>query len=164
MTCATADFVAADFSAVPDDFTCVLHFAVMRANDWGADLDGNVAGLGYLMEHCKSARAFLHCSSTAVYQPHGDAPFNEDDPLGDNHRVWDFLSTYSISKIAAEAMARYGARRFSLPTTIARLNVPYGDNGGWPAMLLDMMIGGMEVPTYEKSSSIYNPLLIHSSP
>ena len=44
------------------------------------------------------------------------------------------METYSIAKIAAEAVARYGARRFELPTTIARLTVPYGDNGGWPAI------------------------------
>jgi UDP-glucuronate 4-epimerase len=42
------------------------------------------------------------------------------------------FQTYSISKIAAEAMARSCARRLKLPTTIARLNVPYGDRSGWP--------------------------------
>src|SRR5438309_2094730 len=50
VTCATADFVTGDFSSLPDDFTCVLDFAVMRANDWTGDLDGNVGGLGFLME------------------------------------------------------------------------------------------------------------------
>src|SRR5439155_10400373 len=79
--CAPADFVSGDFSSLPDDFTCVLHFAVMRANDWEGDLDGNVGELAFLMEHCQRARAFLHCSSTAVYQPsHTNDPFKETDP------------------------------------------------------------------------------------
>jgi nucleoside-diphosphate-sugar epimerase len=34
------------------------------------------------------------------------------------------METYSITKIAAEAVARTMARALGLPTTIARLNVP----------------------------------------
>ena len=92
------------------------------------------------MEHHQGARGFLHCSTTAVYKPMGHHVFAEDDELGDNHGVWPFLRTYSICKIAAEATARWAARRFELPTTIARLSVPYGDRGGWPAVHLEMMI------------------------
>jgi UDP-glucuronate 4-epimerase len=77
--------------------------------------------------------------------------------LGDSHRVWDFLATYSLSKIAAEAMARFCARHLSLPTTIARLNVPYGDNGGWPAVHVDMMLAGMAIPVHTDGPSTYSP-------
>ena len=42
--------------------------------------------------------------------------------------------------------ARYGSRRFNVPTTIARLNVPYGTWGGWPAMQLDMIVNDQPVP------------------
>ena len=34
------------------------------------------------MEHHRGARAFLHCSSTAVYKPEGHRVFDEDGPLG----------------------------------------------------------------------------------
>ena len=146
--CAVVDLAAGDYSGVPGDVTYGLHFARASVGEWGADLDTNVGGLASLMEFCQSAKAFLHCSSTAVYQPNGNTPrFKEDDPLGDNHRVYESfmpdMQTYSITKIAAEGAARWGARRFDLPTTIARLNVPYGSAFSWPAFHLDMM---MEYP------------------
>ncbi len=161
--CAAIDLVDGDLSALPQDFTYVLNFAVLKSGQWGPDLDGNAGGVAFLMEHCQAAKAFLHCSSTAVYQANGHHPFAEDDPLGDNHRVLEKLfspvnQTYSISKIAAEAVARYGARRWEIPTTIARLNVPYGPNGGLPAINLDMMVGGHPVPVHPDAPSRYNPI------
>jgi nucleoside-diphosphate-sugar epimerase len=115
------------------------------------------------MEFCQDAKAFLHCSSTAVYQPNGNTPrFKEDDPLGDNHRVYESflpdMQTYSITKIAAEGAARWGARRFDLPTTIARLSVPYGGAFSWPAFHLGMMMRGQPVPVYVEEPSEYNPI------
>ena len=47
--------------------------------------------------------------------------------------------------------ARYGARRFELPTTIARLNVPYGSAFSWPAFHLDMMIATSRSPSTPRS-------------
>jgi nucleoside-diphosphate-sugar epimerase len=88
----------------------------------------------------------------------GHHVFTEGDPLGDNHGVWPFLRTYSICKIAAEATARWAAERFALPTTIARLSVPYGDRGGWPAVHLAMMIQGSPIPVHLDAPSIYHPL------
>jgi len=111
-----------------------------------------------LMEHHGDARAFLHCSSTAVYKPMGHHVFAETDPLGDNHGVWPFLRTYSICKIAAEATARWAAQRFELPTTIARLSVPYGERGGWPAVHLHMMMNGSAVPVHRDAPSVYHPI------
>jgi len=156
--CIPTDLVDGDVSALPTDCDYVLNFSVMKTATWDRDLDGNVGGLGALMHHCRGARAFLHCSSTAVYQPNGHHAFRETDPLGDNHRVWDFLQTYSISKIAAEAMARYCARTLDLPTTIARLNVPYGDNGGWPDGHIQMLAAGMPIPVHTDAPTQYNPI------
>ena len=86
-----------------------------------------------------ATRAFLHCSSTAVYEHQGpEHALVETDPLGDNHRV--MFPTYSLAKIAAEVVARAAAREHGVPTTIARLNVPYGDNGGWPGWHLEFML------------------------
>jgi len=161
--CAVVDLATGDYSAVPNDVTVGLNFARAAVGEWGADLDTNVGGLASLMEFCRGARAFLHCSSTAVYQPKGNTPrFREDDPLGDNHRVYESfmpdMQTYSITKIAAEGAARWGARRFGLPTTIARLNVPYGGAFSWPAFHLDLMMRDQPVPVYVEEPSEYNPI------
>ncbi len=158
VTCIPADLVAGDFSAVPADVDHVGNFAVAKTGDFDKDLAANVEALGMLMYHCREATSFLHCSSTAVYEPNGHHDFAESDPLGDNHRPFGFLPTYSVTKIAAEAMARYGARQWDLPTTIARLSVPYGDNGGWPAFHFEMMLAGQPVPVHEDGPSEFNPI------
>ena len=161
--CAVVDLAAGDYSGVPADITYALHFARASVGEWGADLDTNVGGLASLMEFCQSAKAFLHCSSTAVYQPNGNTPrFKEDDPLGDNHRVYEAfmpdMQTYSITKIAAEGVARWGARRFDLPdhdcpaqralrrrVQLARVP-PRPDDARKP------------VPVYAEEPSEYNPI------
>jgi len=145
-------------AGLPADADHVLNFAVTKTNDWDVDLRANSGGLAWLMEHHQKARSFLHCSTTGIYKPMGHHVFTETDPLGDNHGVWPFLRTYSICKIAAEATAKWAAERFSLPTTIARLSVPYGDRGGWPAIHLEMMINGSDVPVHMDAPSIYHPL------
>jgi nucleoside-diphosphate-sugar epimerase len=156
--CVPIDLAAGDVDALPADADHVLNFAVAKTNDWDLDLRANSGGLAWLMEHHQRARSFLHCSTTGVYKPMGHHVFAETDPLGDNHGVWPFLRTYSICKIAAEATARWAAERFALPTTIARLSVPYGDGGGWPAIHLEMMINGSDVPVHADAPSIYHPL------
>ena len=158
MRCVPVDLGAGDVGGLPADADYVLHFAVAKSNNWEADLAANSGGLASLMEHHRAARGFLHCSTTAVYKPMGHHVFAEDAPLGDNHGVWPFLRTYSICKIAAEATATWAAERFSLPTTVARLSVPYGNRGGWPAIHLEMMLSGSAVPVHVDAPSVYHPL------
>ncbi|MGH9090699.1 MAG: NAD-dependent epimerase/dehydratase family protein [Acidimicrobiales bacterium] len=158
VTCVPVDLATGDVAALPADATVVLHFAVAKTNDWDTDLAANVGGLASLMEQHRRARAFLHCSSAAVYRPAGHRRLDEGSPLGDNHGVWPFLRTYSIAKIAAEATARWGAERHALPTTIARLSVPYGDRGGWPAVHLEMLRNGTPVPVHVDAPSVYHPI------
>ena len=55
-------------------------------------------------------------------------------------------------------MARFSARQWNLPTTIARLNVPYGNNGGWPIFHLEMMIAGHPIPLHPDRPCLYNPI------
>jgi UDP-glucuronate 4-epimerase len=154
--CVSADFASGALDNVPNDVDYVCNFAVVKSNKWEIDLAGNAEAAGLLMEHCRSARAFLHCSSTGVYEAEGGTPQRETDPLGDNHRV--MMPTYSISKIAAEAVVRTTCRLFGVPTTIARLNVPYGDNGGWPAFHLAMIEAGQPVPVHVDGPSRFNPI------
>jgi len=156
--CVVVDLLDGEPSGLPADADYVLNFAVTKTNDWDIDLQANSGGLAWLMEHHREARAFLHCSTTAVYKPMGHHVFAENGPLGDNHGVWPFLRTYSICKIAAEATARWAAQRFELPTTITRLSVPYGDRGGWPAVHLHMMINGSAIPVHVDAPSVYHPL------
>ena len=156
--CVEVDLANGDAGALPSDPTYVLNFAVAKTNDWPNDLAANADAVGVLMGHCRRAKAVLHCSTTAVYQPDGHRPLAEADPLGDHHRVSPFLQTYSITKIAGEAVARASARLLDLPTTIARLSVPYGDHGGWPAIHLDMMLGGMAIEVSPDPPSVYNPI------
>ncbi len=154
--CVAVDLARGDLTGVPVDFDFVCNFAVVKSNRWDVDIAGNAEAAGLLMSHCRSARAFLHCSSTGVYEAADGAPQRETDPLGDNHRV--MMPTYSISKIAAEAVVRTTCRIFEVPTTIARLNVPYGDNGGWPAFHLAMIRAGRAVPVRPNGPSRYNPI------
>jgi len=156
--CVPIDLLTGDVQGLPADADYVVNFAVSKSNDWERDLRANSGGLAWLMEHHRDAAAFVHCSTTGVYKPLGHHVFAEEDQLGDNHGVWPFLRTYSISKIAAEATARWAADRFELPTTIARLSVPYGDGGGWPAIHLEMMINGSEIPVHTDAPSVYHPI------
>lgn len=156
--CVPINLGGGDVGDLPADADYVVNFAVAKSNDWDLDLLANSGGVAWLMEHHQRATAFLHCSTTAVYKPMGHHVFTEEDPLGDNHAVWPFLRTYSICKIAAEATARWGAQRFDLPTSIARLSVPYGDGGGWPAIHLEMMRNGDAIPVHRDAPSVYHPL------
>jgi UDP-glucuronate 4-epimerase len=147
-----------DLTPLPTGVDFVINLAVTHAPDFSSALTANAENLGLLMAHYRDARAFLHCSSTGVYQANGQHPMREDDPLGDNHRA--LLPTYSISKIAAEVVARLSARVHDLPTTIARLNVPYGECVAWPSMHLESIIAGQPIQLLPGEPSVYSP--IHS--
>jgi UDP-glucuronate 4-epimerase len=147
---------AASLAVVPEDFDYVLNFAVVKSGDFDYDLAANAEGVGNLMMRCRRAKAFLHFSSTAVYEYNGHDPRAENAPLGDNHRV--MFPTYSISKIAAETVCRFVAHQQGIPTTIARLSVPYGDNGGWMYFHLLMMQQGMAIDLHPEKPNYYNPL------
>jgi nucleoside-diphosphate-sugar epimerase len=154
--CETVNLARGDFSALPTDFDYVLNLAVAKSGNWEKDLGANAESVGLLMAHCRTAKAFLHCSSTGVYDPPDDEPRTESAALGDNHKM--MLPTYSISKIAGEVVARTMARALNLPTTIARLNVPYGDNGGWPFFHMEMMLAGIPIPIPPGGPARYNPI------
>ncbi|TVS87192.1 NAD-dependent epimerase/dehydratase family protein [Mycobacterium helveticum] len=154
--CVAVNLAAGEFSELPDDFEYVLNLAVAKSGDWDKDLGANAESVGLLMAHCRGAKAFLHCSSAAVYDPPDDEPRSELAALGDNHKP--LFPTYSISKIAGEVVARSMARVLGVPTTIARLNVPYGDNGGWPFYHMEMMLAGIPIPVPPGGPARYNPI------
>ncbi|MFN8038983.1 MAG: NAD(P)-dependent oxidoreductase [Acidimicrobiales bacterium] len=156
VTCIPVNLADGDLSGVPGDVDYVLNLAVVKSGRWEVDLRANAEAAGLLMAHCRSATAFLHCSSTGIYQHAGSHLLAETDPLGDNHRV--IMPTYSIAKIAAEAVVRTVCREHGVPTTIARLNVPYGDHGGWPAFHLEMLLAGQPIPVHPDRPNLFNPI------
>ena len=154
--CAAVNMAAGDFTGLPADFDYVLNFAVAKSGRWDKDLAVNAESAGLLMSHCRGVRAFLHCSSGAVYDPPDDEPRTERTVYGDNHTP--LLPTYSISKIAGEVVVATMARALGIPATIARLNVPYGDNGGWQLYHLEMMLNGTPIPVPPGGPAVYNPI------
>ncbi len=156
ITCVPFDLAEPDFADVPKDVDYVLNFAVSFDPDFDNTITTIVEGLGLLMSYCRNAKAVLHCSTTGVYQFKGHEPLKETDPLGDNHRV--IMPSYSICKIAAESIARFAAKHWGIPTIIARLNVPYGNNGGWPYLHLEMILQDMPIVVHSDKPSTYNPI------
>jgi UDP-glucuronate 4-epimerase len=152
--CETVNLAAGDFSGLPTDFDYVINLAVAKSGNWDKDLAANAESVGVLMAHCRGAKAFLHCSSGAVYDPPDDEPRTEQSALGDNHKP--LFPTYSISKIAGEVVVRSISRALGVPSTIARLNVPYGDNGGWPYYHMEMMLAGIPIPVPPGEPARYN--------
>ncbi len=146
VNCVVADLGSGvGFDDLPASADYVLNFAVAKTKDSDADITANAESVGLLMTRYQAAKAFLHCSSTAVYAPGDGSGLVETDPLGDNNHT-QMMPNYILSKVAAEAVARTYARTLDLPTIITRLNVPYGDNGGWPWYHLLMLSGGMAIP------------------
>lgn len=150
------DLAADDLSDLPDNFDYALHFAVVKSGDFRYDLDANAVGVGRLMVQLKSVKAFLLVSTTGVYQYAGHEVLNENAALGDNHRA--LLPTYSISKIAQETVARFAALEHNIPLTIARLSVPYGDNGGWMLWHAFAMKAGHPVTVHPEQPNQYAPI------
>ena len=152
--CRVVDLAEGDFGDLPQDFDYVFHFAVARISedDFNAELRDNAEATGLLMGHCRNAKAFFHCSTTGVYQDNGHEVFTEESSLGDNHRC--MMPTYSIGKIGVEAVVRFCAREYDLPTVICRLNTPYGTSG-WPFYHLMMMQHDIEIPVNSDAPSEY---------
>ena len=110
-----------------------------------------MVGTGLLLHHCRKATAALVMSTHSVYRPPADGDpwhvFVESDPLGEVNAA--HAPTYSMSKIAQEAVTRTCARLFDLPVTIARMNASYGPDGtgGLPVMQMDALMAGNAVTT-----------------
>lgn len=145
VTTRSVDLGDPDFGAIPDDFTYLLHIAADFGEDYERGLRVNAEGTGLLLSHCRRAKAALVMSTLTVYKPHPDPwhAFGEGEPIGD--QLLPNPRPYSIVKIAEEAVARYCAREFDLPVTIARMGSAYGDRGGLPLWHLRAIAEGRPV-------------------
>lgn len=160
VTTRSVDLAEPDFSVLPKDFAYVIHFAVFQqpGQDFDHALCVNAEGTGLLMSYFRNVRAFLGMSSCSVYGAAPDPSYKvkETDPL--DNSVQPYSETYAISKIAQEAVTRFAARQWNIPTTIARMGVSYGPNGGLPAYQFDMMLGGQDVTVEASRPSFCNPI------
>jgi nucleoside-diphosphate-sugar epimerase len=145
---------------LPSDFTHVLHAAAERGDngDFDTGVEINAAGVGRLMNHCRTARAFIYISSGVVYaQQHWDHLYTETDPLG---CVLAWLPVYPVVKVASEGAVRAFSTALGLPTVIARLNVPYGPNGygGVPVLLYRQLLAGKPIAIPHKGQNLCSPI------
>lgn len=147
VTTRAVDLTAGHFGDLPDDFTYVLHLAADQSSgiDYDHALRVNAEGTGLLLQHCRKAKAALVMSTFSVYRPNPDPDhmYSESDALGEVNAL--HAPTYSVSKIGQESVARFCARAFEIPVTIARMNASYGDNGGLPAIHLALARAGEPV-------------------
>ena len=146
VTTRTVDLGDPDFSTIPDDFTYLLHIAA----DFGEDYEQRVAGqrrghrtVVVALPQRQGGAGDVDASPSTSHTPIRGIPFAEDDPIGDAGLPTP--QPYSIVKIAEEAVARYCAREFDLPITIARMGSAYGDRGGLPLWHLNAIAEGKPV-------------------
>jgi UDP-glucuronate 4-epimerase len=141
------DYATGELSQVPTDFDYVVHVAAdVAPHSAEAGMRANSDGAARLMKHCRSAKAFLHMSTTGVYKQHPDPNFiySESADLGGQSG-----GQYSPTKLAGEGAVRAGAIILDLPTVICRQNVQYGGAhvpGGLFDHYLDAFIESGEVP------------------
>jgi nucleoside-diphosphate-sugar epimerase len=148
------DVSTGHFSALPDDFTYVFHAAVdTGTDDWTRCVETNAQNSGDLLYHCRDAKGFVFCSTGSVYGYQGQRPLRETDPPGVPLRA-----NYSFSKIAAEAVCTWVAKRHHIPLTIIRICSTYGPEGGAPADRLEMMLAGKPIRLYPDKPNNYNPI------
>jgi nucleoside-diphosphate-sugar epimerase len=147
VTTRIVDLYDADFSDLPRDFTYVVHIAVAFEQDYDRALRINGEGTGLLLEHCRKAKAALVMSSCSVYKPNPNPyyAYREIDALGDP--LTHDTQSYPVSKISEEVVARYCARSFNLPVTVARMNAAYGVRGGLPVFNMEDVAAGNPVVT-----------------
>lgn len=145
-----ADLSTGDLSLVPEDFTYVLHLAHSRlgAGQFHEAIEVNAIGAGLLLQHCRTVKAALVMSSSAVYSSPVEVfqPIAETAPLG---RAWTpWAPSSPASKVSLEAVARFAARAFGIKTTIMRLNTCYGPAGGMPVGNMRTVTAGQPVESF----------------
>jgi len=151
LTTRAIDFMEPDLSELPDDFTYVMHWAYTRlpSGQFMPAIQVNAVAAGLILQHCRAAKAALVISAGTIYSPRNDDyyhPFHEEDDIGASYAPWG--PTSPVSKVSLEAVCRFSAQAFSLPTTITRLNVVYGAEGGMPVDDMDAIVAGRPVHTF----------------
>lgn len=159
VTCIKFDFVNDDLDQLDSDYHYVLHLATTQEPgdlDFDNAIEVNAVATGRLMAHFRNVDAFFFSSTCSVYAPDGHTPLKETHPLGDAMRP--HCPTYSMSKVAAEAVVKFAAEQFGIPTVIARMNVAYGQDGGLPMIHLDAIRKGKPIFLHPNKPNYFSPV------
>ncbi|MDD5079067.1 MAG: dTDP-glucose 4,6-dehydratase [Candidatus Omnitrophica bacterium] len=135
----------------------VTHFAAethvdRSISDANPFMDTNVKGTQVLLDACRSGwiKKFIHISTDEVYGEIKKGKFTESSPFNPN-------SPYSVSKAAADMLARAYFRTYGLPVVVVR---PCNNYGPWqfPEKLIPVAINkivkGQKVPVYGKGLNV----------
>lgn len=146
------DYTSGDFTGVPDDFDYVFHAAAdVFPEDIETGIKQNAEGTGLLLNHLKSAKAWIYVSTSGVYWDHPDPWYRyvETDRVGGSTRI-NTRYAYGTSKLIGEGVARSLSRIHDVPLTIARMNWSYGraSFGGMPTRIISMVAQGEPVPVH----------------
>jgi nucleoside-diphosphate-sugar epimerase len=151
-----ADIATMDLRQLPPGITHVFHAAARFGNEhpvgWQQMLETNALASGRLLDAVPAASAFVYCSSGSTYGYQGRRPLQEDDPPGVH------LGTYSLSKIAGEAVVHHAAARSGVPLTIIRIFSTYGPEGGAPVTRLSRILAGEDIVLHPDAPNNYNPI------
>lgn len=141
------DLEQGDVSAIPDDVTLVLHYAFTRrpSGELEDAIRVNALGAGHVLARCRGARAALVLSAATLYSAHEDPhhAYREGEDIGFVHAPWGPSSP--VSKVTLEAVVRFCAEAFDLPTTIVRPSVPYGCEIDMVATIVDAVAADQPV-------------------
>ncbi len=145
------DLGGKDLSALPDGIDYVLHYAYARRNSGEFDeaIEVNGVGTGRVLAHCRDAKAALVMSSGTIYSTRPGDPhhvFRETDDVGQASAPW--APSAPTSKVAMEAVARFCAEHFDLPTVIVRPSSPYGTGPDVPGMALQAALAEAPYPVF----------------
>ena len=156
-----------NFEGLPSQFDAVIHAAANifeSSKDYDAAIRANAEGTGLLISHVRNSGALLFISTQSIYKEVQDksARRREDEPLGAHY---EYAPSYSIGKVATEAVVRTMCRLYNLPTTIARLGVNYGPGcGGLPDMAFREILAGKTLVVPPRGTSwaalVYNEDII----
>jgi UDP-glucuronate 4-epimerase len=159
ITTRSVDLGSGDFSTIPDDFTYVLHLSWFRADldHLEAAMRTNVEGPGLLLHHCRKAKAALIMSGMGIYSPSDDPwhAYTETDAIGRGATA--YAATSPASKLGVEAVARFCARAFDLPTVITRLNTFFGGPVSFPGMHIASVLNGQTM-TAPSDPNVHTPI------
>ncbi|HEX4863849.1 MAG TPA: NAD(P)-dependent oxidoreductase [Acidimicrobiales bacterium] len=151
-----ADIADVDLLSLPEGLTHVFHAAARLGRDvdadWQKTFEVNAQITGRLIARCEGVSGFVFCSTGSAYAYQGQRPLREDDPFGVH------LGNYSLSKIAAEAVARFSALEHRVPLTIIRIFSTYGPLGGAPADRLERIRAGKDIVLHPDKPNNYNPI------
>jgi nucleoside-diphosphate-sugar epimerase len=147
------------FDDIPTDFDYV-YFSTFPAlaldppKPWPDSFNAYADSVGRLMTACRRARGFVFVSSVSIYDPP-----SPPEVVTETHAVGVHANRmYSFAKFACEAVVGYVSREMLVPTTIARIGITSGRDGGPLRDRLDQIVRGQPVLVHPDGPTYLRPL------